>query len=178
LIAITLFSTASADARRGGGWLFEGWRAFDRSRIAGGTPRNDYAPRAFPFQATRPSSTRPTQKCGLRAGACEAAITRSSPGLPHGPRLTASLISATAPSALWIEASEAQRDELHHRRTFFRLVRGSVPESDRALFRGLAIFVGASQRSHREAKPSAQAGFGSCRFARHLRGVTRRRTCA
>src|SRR5215831_14996971 len=27
-----------------------------------------------------------------------------------------------------------------------------------------------------EAKPSAQAGFGSCHLARHLRGVTRRRT--
>jgi len=30
--------------------------------------------------------------------------------------------------------------------------------------------------SQGEAKPSAQAGFGSCHFARHLRGVTRRRT--
>ena len=32
-----------------------------------------------------------------------------------------------------------------------------------------------SAGSQGEAKPSAQAGFGSCHFARHLRGVTRRR---
>ena len=38
------------------------------------------------------------------------------------------------------------------------------------------FFVGAKQPgSQGEAKPSAQAGFGSCHFARHLRGVTRRR---
>ena len=60
-------------------------------------------------------------------------------GLPHDPMPTASLISATAPSAVWIEASEAQRDELHRWRIFFRLIGRSVLKSDRALFQGLAM---------------------------------------
>src|SRR5262249_51827790 len=113
----------------------------------------------------------------IAAFGCEAAITRPRRGLPHDPMPTASLISATSPSAGWIEASEAQPAGLHRWRIFFRLIGRSVLKSDRARFQGLGILRWRQPAaSHGETKPSAQAGFGSCHFARHLRGVTRRRT--
>ena len=53
----------------------------------------------------------------------------------------------------------------------------SSSDSLEEAFPGLAILRWRQAAgSQGEAKPSAQAGFGSCHFARHLRGVTRRRT--
>jgi len=55
----------------------------------------------------------------------------------------------------------------------------AFPNRIEALFQGLATLRWLQAAgSDGEAKPSAQAGFGSCHFARHLRGVTRRRTWA
>ena len=72
-------------------------------------------------------------------------------GLPHDPMPTASLISATSPSAIWIETSEAQRDELHRWRIFFRLIGGSVPKSDR----------GTLPRSRNSSSPSSGVKWAS-----------------
>jgi len=44
---------------------------------------------------------------------------------------TASLTSATSPSAIWLETRDAQCDELHCWRFLFQLVGRSVPKSDR-----------------------------------------------
>lgn len=62
---------------------------------------------------------------------------------------TASLVSATSPSAIWIEASEAQRDELHRWRIFFRLIGRSVPKWIEHSSKVSLFFVGADQRGQK-----------------------------
>ena len=52
----------------------------------------------------------------------------------------------TSPSAIWVEASEAQRDELHRLRIFFRLIGARVANRIEHSSKVSRFFVGAKQR--------------------------------